>query len=97
MFLDKLHLNRQTGLPVKIKTGKYGLPTCTTTEKITTRLQNKYHSESSEKQTVWKSDKQGIKEVTFIQMGMRHGDIATCGEAQRHRDIEQAVPHLCGG
>ena len=45
---------------------KHGSPSCTSTAKITTTLQNKYHPELSENQAVWKSDNQGIKEVTFI-------------------------------
>ena len=32
--------------------GKHTLPPCTTTEKITTRPQNKYHPEPSENQAV---------------------------------------------
>ena len=54
--------------------GKHGSPPSTTTAKITTRLQKKYHPESSENRAVWKSDKQGIKEVTFIQMGRNDRD-----------------------
>ena len=38
--------------------GKQSSPPCTTTAKITSRLQNKYHPESSENQAVWKSDRQ---------------------------------------
>ena len=45
--------------------GKHASPLCTTTGKITTRLQNKYHAELSENQTVWKFNNQGFKEVTF--------------------------------
>ena len=45
---------------------KHGLSPHTTTTKITTKLQNNSHPESSENRPVWKSDKQGIKEVTFI-------------------------------
>ena len=40
-----------------------------TTEKIKTRLQNKFHPDSSENQAVWKSDNQGLKEATYIQIG----------------------------
>ena len=62
----------------------------TTTAKITTRLQNKYHLDSSENQAVWKSDNQGFKEATFIQMGRRDGDTEWHGEV-----VEWVVPHLC--
>ena len=51
--------------------GKKASPPHTTTAKITVRLQNKYHSASSGNQAVWKSDNQGFKEATFIQMGRR--------------------------
>ena len=40
--------------------GKFGLPLFTTLAKITIKLQNNYHIESSENQAVWKSDNQGI-------------------------------------
>ena len=63
--------------------GKHGLPTPTTTAKITTKLQNNYHPQSSENQAVWKSNNKGIKEVTFIQTRTRDAD------------TEQTVPHLC--
>ena len=43
--------------------------------KITTKLQNNYHPETSENHAVWKSDNQGIKEVTFTQMGKRGGGV----------------------
>ena len=49
--------------------GKLGFTPHTTTAKVTTRLQNKYHPESSQNQDVWKSANQGIKEVAFIQTG----------------------------
>ena len=45
-----------------------------TTEKIKTRLQNKFHPDSLENQAVWKSDNQGLKEATYIQIGRRGGD-----------------------
>ena len=63
--------------------GKHALPPCTTIAKITTGLQNKYHPDSSENQAVWKSDNQGFKEATFIQMGKRVGEVEWCGEVQR--------------
>ena len=50
---------------------KYGAPPCTTIAKITIILQNNYPPESSENQAVCKSDNQGIKEVTFIQITRR--------------------------
>ena len=57
--------------------GKHGLTPCITTAKIATTLQNKYHPESSENLAVWKSDNQGIKEVTLIQTGRRGGNAET--------------------
>ena len=59
--------------------GEWTLPPCTTTAKITTRLQNKYHPDSSENQAIWKSDNQGFKEATFTQTCRMGGDT----EAQR--------------
>ena len=46
--------------------GKHALPCYTATEKITTRLKNKYHPEPSENRAVWKSNNQGFKEATLI-------------------------------
>ena len=69
--------------------GKHSLPSHTTTTKITTKLQNNYNPESSENWAVWKSDNQGIKEITFIQQGRRGGD------TRRHTGTEWAVTHLC--
>ena len=43
--------------------GKCTSPPCTTTEKITIRPQNKYHTELSEHQAVWKSDNEGFKKT----------------------------------
>ena len=75
--------------------GKHGLPPHTTTAKITSRLQNKYHPESSENRAVWKSNNQGIKEATFIQIGRRGRDPEKLGEmqrgAERHGDVEPVV------
>ena len=48
-------------------TGKHSSSPHMTIAKITAKLQNDYHPQSSENQGVWKSNKQGIKEVTFIQ------------------------------
>ena len=42
---------------------------------------------------MWKSDNQVIKEVTFIQEGLRHGDAQGGEEVQRHGDVEWEVPH----
>ena len=70
---------------------KHGSPPDKTTAKITTKIQNNYHPESSENRAIWKFNNQGIKEVTFIQMGRRV-------EMLRHRDAEQAGPTpTCGG
>ena len=63
--------------------GKHASPPHTITEKITTRLQNKYHSGSSENQAIQKSDNQGFKEATFIQTGKRGRDAKTQGEVRR--------------
>ena len=41
--------------------GKHASPPHTITEKITTRLQNKYNPESSENRAVWKSDKKELR------------------------------------
>ena len=46
-------------------------------QKITTKLQNNNCPRSSENQAVWKSNNQGIKEVTFIQTGRRGRDTET--------------------
>ena len=72
---------------------KHTLPPHTTTEKITTRPQNKYHPAPSENRAVWKSNHQGFKEATFIQMGRRGREAwrQWCGEA-----VEQADPRSCG-
>ena len=58
------------------------MPPCTTTAKITTRLQNNYHPALSENQAVWKSNNQRFKEATFIQMGRRSGDAEKLREVQ---------------
>ena len=42
---------------------------------------------------VLKSTHQGIKEVTFIQEGLRRGDVQGGEEVQRHGDVEREVPH----
>ena len=72
---------------------KHGSPPDKTTAKITTKLQNNYHPELSENQAAWKTDNQGIKEVTFIQMGRRGKDVDI------HRDMEMwngcfSLPHV---
>ena len=56
-----------------------------------TRLQNKYHPESSENQAVWKSDNQGFEVATIIQMDRRGGDIEKGGEVQRGADLQSGV------
>ena len=43
----------------------------------------------SENQAVWKSNKQGFKEATFIQMGRRSGDTKMNGEVERHREVQR--------
>ena len=56
---------------------KHGSPPHTTTAKITTRPQSKYHPQLSENRAMWKSDNQRSKEATFIQMG---GGMERCGD-----------------
>ena len=46
--------------------GKHGLFPHTTTAKITTRLQNNYHSEPSEYQAIWKSFKLKERRETIV-------------------------------
>ena len=57
-------------------------------EKIAPRLQNKHHPEPSENQGVWKSDNQGFKETTLIQMGRIGRDMER--GVERHRVTEVA-------
>ena len=38
------------------------------------KFENKKQPELTENQTVWKSDNQGVKEETFIQISRRSGD-----------------------
>ena len=59
--------------------GKHNTRPCVTTTKILTRLQNKYHPDSSENQAVWKSDNQGLKAATVIHTGRRGGNTDTQG------------------
>ena len=66
--------------------GKHGSPSCTTTAKITTKLQNNYHPESSENRAVWEPDNQGINEVTLFQIGRRGGDVET-GNGRSHTQV----------
>ena len=73
--------------------GKHGSPPCTTTAKFATKLQNSYLPEKSENQAVWKSDIQGIKEVTFIQISRRGKDALRCVETWICRNVEWGVPH----
>ena len=51
--------------------GKHSSSPCATIERITTRPQNKEYPELSDNQAVWKSNKEGFKEATFMQMGRR--------------------------
>ena len=57
-----------------------GSPPCTITAKITIELQNNYHPEPLENRAQWKSDNQGIKEITSIQMGRRSREVDTWNE-----------------
>ena len=70
--------------------GKQSLPPLTTTAKITPKIQNKFHPDMSESPAVWKSDNQGFKEATFIQMGRRAGVAETGREAQRGSVVQRA-------
>ena len=72
--------------------GKHASPPCTTITKNIAILQNKCHPELSENQAVWKSDNQGFKEATFIQMGRRGGVVEMGGEAVRAA-AKWVVPH----
>ena len=51
--IERLRTSAQNG-----GIGKHGSPPHTIIGKITTKLHNNYHPESSENQTVWKSDNQ---------------------------------------
>ena len=53
--------------------------------KNTTRLQNKYYPDLSENRAVWKSDNQGFKEATVMQMGGVGGDAELQSSIERHR------------
>ena len=68
--------------------GKHGLPPHTTKAKITTELQNNYHPKSWENQAAWKSNNQGIKEITPIQTSKGV-------ETQRHK-MGGSTPMCCG-
>ena len=54
--------------------GRHTVPPRTTKRGTTTDLKNKNQPELPENQTVWKSDNQGVKEETFIQIGRRGRD-----------------------
>ena len=64
------------------------MPPCTTTEKITSKLQNKYHPEPSENRAIGKSDNQGFKEDIFIQRG-RSGGAEEQREVERYRQVKR--------
>ena len=67
--------------------GENSLLPCTTTAKITTQLQNNLSHRIIRK---WKSNNQGVKEVTFIQMGRKGGDV----EVWRH--VTGGPTPMCG-
>ena len=71
--------------------GKQASPSHTTTAKITTRLQNKYHPDLSENPAVWKSNNQRFKEATFIQTGRRGGDVERLGEVWRGAEMQSGL------
>ena len=85
IYIRKLQTASQDG-----GIGKHSLPS---TGKITTRLQNKYHPESSENRAVRKSNNQGIKEATFIQIGRRGRDPEKHGGMQRGAEMWNGWPH----
>ena len=64
--------------------GKHGLPTHTTTAKVTTKLWNNYHPESSENWAVWKSKELKISHSFRWGVGV---------EVHRHGEVEQTAPH----
>ena len=76
--------------------GKHTLSPCTTTAKITTRLQNKHHPDLSGNRAEWKSDNQGFKEDSIIQTGRRGGDMKRHREVQRGRGTGGPT-FTCGG
>ena len=89
IFVGKLSSSCWHNKELQIKDegiGKNGLLSCITTAEITTRLQNKYHLESSENWAICESGNQGIKVVTFIQMGRKGRDTEMRGEAWRPGD-----------
>ena len=47
------------------------------------QLNLKKHPELSENLTIWKSDNQGFKEATFVQMGRRGREAEMDGEVRR--------------
>ena len=77
---------------------KHTSPPRTTTAKITTRLQNKYHPDSLEKGVVWKLDNQEfLKQQSFWQVGGSETwrCMERCGEVERRGHVERMVPYLC--
>ena len=67
--------------------GKHTSHLHTTIAKNIATVQNKYHPELSENQAVWKSNNQGSKEATFIQIGRRGKDVERSREAWRGGEI----------
>ena len=66
-------------------------------QKLQLDSQNKFHPELSENRTVWKSNNQGFKEATFIQMDRRGGGtgrgLERWKDTERHGNTNQAVPY----
>ena len=54
--------------------GRHAVPPQTTKRRTTKKLKTKKQPELIENQTIWKSDKQGLKEETLIQTSRRGGD-----------------------
>ena len=54
-------------------------------------LDVKQHPEPSENWTVWKSDKQGFKEATFIQTGRRGGEAEMRREVWRAGEVQRSM------
>ena len=70
---------------------------CTTKRRTTTNLKTKIQPELPENRTIWKSDKQEVKEETFIQTS-RRAEMGNWGGGgggpARRRLADQKVPHL---
>ena len=66
------------------------MPPCSTIERINNQI-SKLLTSRSENQAVWKSNNQGFKEDTFIQMGSRDRVTEKGREAEWSRKAQVAV------